>query len=118
MLVLVATVALTACGSDKGSNTVEGESDSSTPAASAASSPEAYATSSPGASAEPSEGASAQPSAAPMAKASVAPKGNSALPGVPAVKNATDLKKEPEIAKGTGDEPTGLITRDLVVGDG
>jgi peptidylprolyl isomerase len=102
MLVLVATVALTACGSDKGSNTVEGESDSSTPAASAASSSEAYSTASPGASAEPSKGASA----APVAKASVAPKGNSALPGVPAVANATDLK------------PTGLVTRDLVVGDG
>jgi peptidylprolyl isomerase len=113
-LVLVATLALTACGGDKESNTVEGETDSSTPTASATSS--AMADAEPSASA--SAGSSAGPSAEPSAMTSVAPKGSSALPGVPAVKNATDMNKEPEIAKGTGSDPTGLITRDLVVGTG
>jgi peptidylprolyl isomerase len=50
--------------------------------------------------------------------ASAAPKGDKALSGMPAVSNATDLKKKPGIAKGTGAPPTGLVVRDLVVGTG
>lgn len=38
--------------------------------------------------------------------------------GVPEVSNATDLKTEPVIAKGTGSPPTTLQTKDLVVGKG
>jgi peptidylprolyl isomerase len=53
-----------------------------------------------------------------MPTASAAPKGDKALSGVPAVSNATDLKKKPGIAKGTGPAPTGLVVRDLVVGNG
>jgi peptidylprolyl isomerase len=53
-----------------------------------------------------------------MPTASAAPKGSKALPGVPEVTNATDLKKEPTIAKGTGKAPDQLVIRDLVVGTG
>jgi peptidylprolyl isomerase len=50
---------------------------------------------------------------------SAAPAGTDALPGVPAITaNATDFMKEPEIAKGTGPAPSGLVVRDLIVGNG
>ena len=39
-------------------------------------------------------------------------------PQVPAVDNATDLDVEPVIRAGTGSPPEGLVTADLVVGDG
>lgn len=65
-------------------------------------------------SAAPSDGPSAAAAPAP----SVAPKGSAALPGVPAVMNATDLTKQPVLAAGTGSASTGLVTRDLVVGSG
>jgi peptidylprolyl isomerase len=61
-------------------------------------------------------GSADSPAAAPTP--SVAPKGFKALPGLPAVGNATDFKKEPTIAKGTGTAPTGLVIRDLIVGTG
>ncbi|MGQ0846721.1 MAG: FKBP-type peptidyl-prolyl cis-trans isomerase [Sporichthyaceae bacterium] len=49
---------------------------------------------------------------------SAAPKGDKALKGVPAVDNASDFKKQPVIAKGTGDAPTQLVIRDLIDGAG
>jgi peptidylprolyl isomerase len=52
------------------------------------------------------------------APASTAAAGSTALPGVPAVSGATDLTRQPTIAKGTGPAPTKLVTRDLVVGTG
>ncbi|MGQ0630718.1 MAG: FKBP-type peptidyl-prolyl cis-trans isomerase [Sporichthyaceae bacterium] len=51
------------------------------------------------------------------APAAGAPSGG-ASGGVPEVSNATDLKTEPVIAKGTGSPPTTLQTKDLVVGEG
>lgn len=76
------------------------------------------------ASASPETSAAAEPppatAAGPPADAapSVAPEGSGALPGVPAVTGATDLAKEPTVAKGTGAVGAGLVTRDLVVGTG
>ncbi|HEX3830264.1 MAG TPA: FKBP-type peptidyl-prolyl cis-trans isomerase [Sporichthyaceae bacterium] len=50
---------------------------------------------------------------------SSAPAGAGALPGIPAITaNATDLTKEPKIARGTGSASTALVIRDLVVGTG
>jgi hypothetical protein len=60
----------------------------------------------------------AAPTAISAGPVSVAPLGNAALPGVPAVTNATNLAIQPVTAAGTGTAPTGLITRDLVVGTG
>jgi FKBP-type peptidyl-prolyl cis-trans isomerase len=100
-VLLAAALALTACGSDKSTNSVVSDSG-----------------------AAPTAAASDEATAAPDASASSAPsqtvKGaGAAKPGVPAVtKNATDLKKEPVIAAGTGDAPAKLVTRDLVVGTG
>ncbi|MGQ0466849.1 MAG: FKBP-type peptidyl-prolyl cis-trans isomerase [Sporichthyaceae bacterium] len=74
----------------------------------------------PAAAAEPAAEAAPQPLALPTP--SVAPLGSGALPGVPAItKNATVSQvpgAPPTIAKGTGDAPTQLVIRDLVVGNG
>jgi peptidylprolyl isomerase len=65
-----------------------------------------------------SESASSTPATG-LPTPSAAPSGDQALPGIPAITaNATDLEKEPTIAKGTGSAPTGLVIRDLVVGTG
>ncbi len=50
---------------------------------------------------------------------SAAPIGLKALDGVPEVtKNGQNFDKEPVLAKGTGDAPTGLVIRDLMIGNG
>lgn len=109
-LILAASLALTACGGDdKGDNTVESQGSSAAPTA------ESTSSSSTDASPTPEASSSAKPG-----KPAKDVKGaGAAKPGIPAVTdNATDLKKEPVLAAGTGDAPSKLLTRDLVVGDG
>ena len=98
VLLLSSTLVLTACGGS--------DSKSSSDTASQAS---------PGGS--DTSGAASQP-APQMPSASPVPKGFKDVPGMPAVANATDLKKKPKISKGSGTASSSLLIRDLVVGTG
>ncbi len=62
--------------------------------------------------------APASSTAALDAPMSAAPAGSAAIPGVPAIANATALTVRPVVAAGTGPAPTDLVIRDLVVGTG
>ncbi len=119
-LLLPALLALAACG---GSTTGGASSPVTTPTAkyegpssAAAGAPSGPAPSSQAASAAASLAVPSQPAAAPVSQA---PTGSTALPGVPAVTaNATEVMKQPTVAKGTGPVSAALVTRDLVVGAG
>jgi hypothetical protein len=100
VLLLSSGLVLSACGGSDSKDTASTDTSSS---------------SAPGGS--DAQGAPAEP-APTMPSASPVPKGFKALPGMPAVANATDLKKKPKISKGTGTAPSGLLIRDLVVGTG
>lgn len=71
-----------------------------------------------GATSEAPQSAPASPAPTPAAAASTAPTGSGALPGVPAVTNATDPNQEPVLAAGTGTAGQGLVVRDLIAGTG
>jgi peptidylprolyl isomerase len=103
VLLLSSGLVLSACGgSDSKDNASSGSQD--TPSSSA-----------PGGSDTQGTGSAPTPT---MPSASPVPKGSKAVPGMPAVENATDLKKEPTLSKGTGKAPDTLVVRDLVVGTG
>jgi peptidylprolyl isomerase len=100
VLLLSSGLILSACGGSDSKDTASTDTSSS---------------SAPGGSDTQGTGAEPAPT---MPSASPVPKGFKALPGMPAVANATDLKKKPKISKGTGTAPSGLLIRDLVVGTG
>ncbi|HZE67210.1 MAG TPA: FKBP-type peptidyl-prolyl cis-trans isomerase [Sporichthyaceae bacterium] len=100
VLLLSSGLLLSACGSDSKDNSSTASQDN---------------TGSQSASDTAGSGTAPAPT---MPTASAAPKGSKALPGMPEVTNAADLKKEPTIAKGTGKAPDKLVIRDLVVGTG
>jgi peptidylprolyl isomerase len=54
----------------------------------------------------------------PAATSTAAPAPKASSGQAPAVKNATDLSKKPDITTPAGDPPTSLIKKDLVVGKG
>jgi peptidylprolyl isomerase len=113
-LALAATLALSACGGggDKSSASQDQPGDVNSSSSTA-----------PGSTASTNDAGPGNNDRAPKAPKfpvpSAAPAGSDALPGVPAITaNATDFMKEPEIAKGTGPAPSGLVVRDLIVGNG
>jgi peptidylprolyl isomerase len=107
VLLLSSTLVLTACGGS--------DSKDSTDTASQGNSGSSSDTSGSTGGSDSAGGSDMTPS---LPTPSAAPKGSKAESGLPAVANATDMKKQPVISKATGTAPTGVVTRDLVVGKG
>lgn len=119
-LVLAAGAALVGAVAGCGSSTTGAHSPSVTPTVAYSGAPSGQpsggaATATPSAAPSPSAAGGAGGAGAPP---SVAPAGAEAQPGVPAVTGATDVTKQPTVAKGTGTVGTRLVVRDLVVGTG